>query len=79
MKPGMIVLPLALMVRAPAGMRQLPTHAMRFPVTTSVPFTTARLSRVTRRALVKATVPLGMSRGRVRAMRVVSARLRLTE
>ena len=74
MKPGTMVVPRALKTRAPAGTRQSPTHAMRLPVTTSVPVRTWRRSSVTRRALVKATVPAGMSRGTRSVMAVVSAR-----
>ena len=79
MKPGMIVFPLASKVRAPAGTLQRPKQTMRLPRTTSVPLTTSRLRNVTRRALVKATVPAGMARGTVRAMRVVSERFVVTE
>ena len=61
--------------RPPAPL-QLPTQVMRLPLHHAASrSTTARLFSVTMRALVKATVPVGMSRGTERARRVVSARL----
>ena len=74
-KPGMIVLPDALITASTPDVLHAPTHEMRLPFTTTVPRSiTCRLFSVTMRALVSATLPVGTSRGTLSLRVIVSVR-----